>query len=332
MAYDFDISIVIPAYKSRDYITECLESVEAQKNAPRVECIVVDDHGCDGTNELTQEFMDAHSGSAISYKHIVLPCNKGVSIAKNNGILAATGEYLYFLDSDDTIYENCLESLWAETIKHPGVDLVSAGISASGWATLQSQDYDVTGAPAKLWIEGGREVNSMMLNKKKTSKIVTNMLVRHEILTANSILFAEGFIHEDDLFNFMLAKYAETYAIVPFDTYFYRYHGGSIMTSMATISYFPKLTDWMSARCGGEYQSNEVRHLFRLIYGKVSKKSTGLTVKDFSQSLKNLEAAATTRKERAGIRLLRLSPMPPFMRRIHGLRIPKKLVGKISNR
>lgn len=330
MEYNFDISVIIPAYKSHEYITECLESVEAQKNDLRVECIVVDDHGCDGTLELTQKFMAAHADSATSYKHILHPCNKGVSVARNEGILAATGKYIFFLDSDDSIFENCLSSLWAETVKHPGVDIVSAGVSASGWVNLQTQDYAVTGAPAKLWLDNSKEINFMMLVKKKTSKTIWNMLVRHELITSHSLFFAEGYIHEDDLFNFMLAKYVKTYAIVPFNTYMYRHHGGSIMTSVTTAAYFPKVALWLSEHCDGEFCSNEVRCVFRFIFNHVSDKETGLKVKDFRQSLKNLEAAATTRKERAGIRLLRLSPMPSCMRHIHGLHIPKKLVGPLQ--
>lgn len=332
MANDFDISIIIPAYKSRDYIIECLESVDAQRNIPRVQCIIVDDCGNDGTKELTRAFVASHADSEVRFSHIELPCNKGVSIAKNTGIQAASGTYLYFLDSDDRILEGCLEELWAETLKHPGVDMVSAGIQAKGWINLQTQDYDVTGAPAKLWVDDRKELNHMMLTKKKTSKIVTNMLIRKAVLDEHSIRFAEGFIHEDDLLNFELSKYVETYAIVPHDTYFYRYHGGSIMTSVTTAAYFPKLTDWMSERCGGDFCSNEVRYLFRFIFRQVSDRNSGLRVKDFKRSLKNLEAKATTAKEKAGIRLLRLSPLPSCMRHIHGLRLPKKLVGPVLAR
>lgn len=329
MANDFDISIIIPAYKSRDYIIECLESVDAQRNIPRVQCIIVDDCGNDGTKELTRAFVASHADSEVRFSHIELPCNKGVSIAKNTGIDAATGEYLYFLDSDDRILPGCLEDLWSEVRKHPGVDMVSAGIQAKGWGDLQTQDYDVTGAPEILWTDDRAEINYMLLTKRKTSKIVTNTLFRRALLSEHSIRFAEGFIHEDDLLNFELSKYVSSFAIVPHDTYFYRYHGGSIMTSVTNATWMPRLTDWMSERCGGDFCRNEVRYLFRFIFRLISDSTTGLKVKQFRRSLKNLAAKATTAKERAGILILLYSPLPSCMRHIHGLRLPKKLVGPV---
>lgn len=329
MTNEFDISIIIPAYKSRDYIIECLESVDGQKNIPRVQCIVVDDCGNDGTKELTRDFIASHTGSAVSFSQIALPCNKGVSIAKNTGIAAATGEYLYFLDSDDRILPNCLEDMWAEVRKHPGVDMVSAGIQAKDWINLQAMDYDVTGAPEILWTDDRAEVNYMLLTKKKTSMIVTNTLFRRALLSEHSIRFAEGFIHEDDLLNFELSKYVSSFAIVPHDTYYYRYHGGSIMTSVASAAWLPKIIEWMSERCGGEFCSNEVRCLFQFIFRRICDKNSGLKVKDFKSSLKNLAAKATSTRERAGILILLYSPLPSRMRHIHGLRLPKKLVGLV---
>ena len=94
------VSIIIPAYNQEQFVTQAVDSALAQ-TYPNVEVIVIDDGSTDGTRDVL-----ANYGKKIKYIH---QQNKGLAGARNTGILAAQGDYLLFLDSDDIIPPSKLE-------------------------------------------------------------------------------------------------------------------------------------------------------------------------------------------------------------------------------
>ena len=108
----YRISIVVPIYNVEPYILECLESVANQKNANGIECILVDDCGKDKSMEIAEQFVCSYNGP-IHFSVIHHEKNMGLSAARNCGTKVAQGEYIFFLDSDDTIVPNCMELLWS---------------------------------------------------------------------------------------------------------------------------------------------------------------------------------------------------------------------------
>lgn len=92
---DPKISVIIPAYNAKRFITEAIDSVLAQ-TIPAYEIIVVDDGSTDGTSEFVRE----RYGNTVK---IVWQENKGQGAARNTGIQAATGNILQFLDADDLL-------------------------------------------------------------------------------------------------------------------------------------------------------------------------------------------------------------------------------------
>lgn len=86
------VSVIIPAYNSAQFITECLQSVAGQKGGIPLEIIVVDDGSSDDTREKVRVFGGVR---------LLEQGNAGPSAARNRGIAAASGEFIAFLDSDD---------------------------------------------------------------------------------------------------------------------------------------------------------------------------------------------------------------------------------------
>ena len=94
------ISVIIPVYKAANYILRCLESVVAQEcDAFSIECILVDDCSPDKSMDITKGFIDQYKGS-VSFCIISNTENQGPSVARNNGLMIAKGDYVFFLDSD----------------------------------------------------------------------------------------------------------------------------------------------------------------------------------------------------------------------------------------
>ena len=118
------VSIIIPIYNVAPYVEQCLQSVMHQTMTAGVECILVDDCGQDNSMELVEQML-AREGysvcsdgtlisnhSPLTFQILHHEHNRGLSAARNTGIEAARGEYLYFLDSDDWIEESAFNDLY----------------------------------------------------------------------------------------------------------------------------------------------------------------------------------------------------------------------------
>ena len=115
-----EITVVMPVYKVEKYVSECLDSIINQ-TFDCFECIIIDDCSPDNSMRLIEEKLAGYKGN-ISFRIVRNERNEGVSAARNKGIELSRGGYLFFIDSDDMLYENCLEKLWEETKRHPGID------------------------------------------------------------------------------------------------------------------------------------------------------------------------------------------------------------------
>jgi glycosyltransferase involved in cell wall biosynthesis len=109
------VSVVVPAYNSGPYISECLESIASQRGAFETEIIVVDDGSTDDTRERVRQF-----GSVRLFEQR----NAGPSAARNRGIAESRGSLVAFLDSDDLWTEDKLAIQTAIFVRHPAVGLV----------------------------------------------------------------------------------------------------------------------------------------------------------------------------------------------------------------
>ena len=234
MTYYPDISIIIPVYNVAEYITECLQSVMRQTYKGAIECILVDDCGMDDSIAIAEKLIAEYTGydsakngepiekSKISFKILHHDHNRGLSAARNTGTDAATGEYIYYLDSDDYISDDCLEVL-AEPLKEKEYDMVVGDYEIDGKSEF---DY-----PALLEVEGevvGGELIESIL-QRRIYVMVWNKLYSLTYLNDNHSRFVEGLIHEDEVFTFVITKTIRSAYIVHKKTYFYRVRQSSIM-------------------------------------------------------------------------------------------------------
>lgn len=213
------VSIIIPVYNVASYIEACLESVFGQTYTD-IEVILVDDCGSDNSMEVAIRVIAA-VGWQNKVKLIRHAHNRGLSAARNSGIQASTGEYLYFLDSDDTISLDCIASL-AAPLEKKKVDFVIG-------------DYKMVGTdkkyPPLLLQEGCIEGNENILSAYTSGKwymMAVNKLINKRFVLDNQLFFKEGLLHEDELWSFMLACCAQSMYVVQGKTYFYYIRKGSI--------------------------------------------------------------------------------------------------------
>ena len=215
------ITLVIPVYNVEPYIADCLQSVMRQTYTGPLECILVDDCGTDNSIAVAEKLIAEYDGP-IGFKVLHHDHNRGLSAARNTGMDAAKGDYVYFLDSDDWISDDCIEKLTAP-LQDGDLDIVVGGFVTVGGPqivlpkTLDEGKYYETGITRTFCNYG---VYVMAVNK----------LYRKEFMLKNQLSFEEGKIHEDEILAFELCCIDKSFYVIKSDTYFYRIRDNSIMT------------------------------------------------------------------------------------------------------
>lgn len=214
------ITIVIPVYNVAPYVGDCIRSVMCQTWQGGLECIFVDDCGTDDSMEVVHRMIQDYHGQ-IEFKIVGHAQNRGLSAARNTGISAATGDYIYFLDSDDEITPDCMEAL-VRPLEQERYDVAIA-------------DYRVVGSgmpqiPLKISeyhpLRGTEVLHAY--RRKDWYMMAVNKLYRTGFLNQHNLRFREGIIHEDELWSFQIACMAKSMAAVRQETYIYKLREGSI--------------------------------------------------------------------------------------------------------
>ena len=100
------ISVIVPVYKVEKYLAECLDSI-CRQTYKNIEVICVNDGSPDNCAEILQNYAACDSRITV-----ITQKNQGLSASRNNALLKAAGEYVTFVDSDDTIAPEMIEELF----------------------------------------------------------------------------------------------------------------------------------------------------------------------------------------------------------------------------
>ena len=223
------VSIIIPVYNVEHYIEECLQSVANQTMTEGIECIIVDDCGQDNSAAIAKYFIDSYQGD-ILFTFLQREKNGGLSAARNTGIEAAMGEYVYFLDSDDYLVPSAIETLMSIADRNGGVDLLPAL-----YITNAGHHMDQFGSHSfPEFSDNQKLIKRALLDYDRIPVTAANRLIRRQLIIDNELWFKEGIIHEDNYWTFFLAKHVRRMAFCPEKLYFYRETPGSITKSKNT--------------------------------------------------------------------------------------------------
>ena len=182
-------SIIIPVYNVKEYLEKCLESVLSQ-SFEDFECILIDDGSKDGSSELCDKL--AAQDSRI---HVVHKENEGVAIARNTGIRMAAGDFLMFLDSDDTFSLDLLE-MSASKLKQTNSDILVFGyqrVKDNGMSIYQSLPEENCSITSLL--NDGYDLSFLLWNKIYAKKLFDGI----DLERLKGITFSEDSILTIDL-------------------------------------------------------------------------------------------------------------------------------------
>lgn len=219
------ISFIVPVYNAAPYLEECLHSLlEQDIPASEYEIICVNDGSTDGSDAILRSFAAAHPNLIPIHQK-----NSGVATARNVGLAAAKGAYIWFVDADDFIRPNVLAQLHA-VLSETGCDQLVVG----GYQF----DQDATENPWGLLLE-----ENLPDNVPGPGAVVWRSLIRREFLMAHSVAFRHPELThgEDGQFMFELSLENPACTEIPDTVYFYRIRSGSAETSADVESLRKKL-------------------------------------------------------------------------------------------
>ena len=167
------ISVIVPVYKAENYLEICVNSILSQ-TYKNIEVILVNDGSPDGSGILCGKLAERDNRVRVIHKE-----NGGAASARNAGIDAARGEFVAFVDSDDTIDADMYKQLY-KRITESGADICQCGYKAiyDGYKHVISAPNELMVAPGQVW-------ESLLTNYLYTVKVYMihwNKLIRASLL------------------------------------------------------------------------------------------------------------------------------------------------------
>lgn len=215
------LSIIIPFYNVEQYIAQCLESVYRQDiPEEEYEVICVDDCSPDNSIAIVEDYAKGHSNLVIVRNKF----NRKLGGARNAGMEVAKGEYIWFVDSDDFIEENCAGKLLSE-MENEDLDMLHFNHTIYPDSVVTSQVCNPVHSKVMTGVDMLFSQDFIWYNELVTAWC---KLYKKKFLLDNNILFAEHMMFEDNDYAILAFANALRVKHVAFDAYHYRYNPQSI--------------------------------------------------------------------------------------------------------
>lgn len=240
------ISVIVPVYNAERFLTECIESVLKQ-SYKSLELLLIDDGSEDNSLSICKEYEEKDDRIRV-FSNI----NHGVSYTRNYGIKESKGDFICFLDSDDILARDFLDTLVLEMFECDNID-----VNFSGYNLL----YDDKVIQRQNRIESGvydyDDLSNILIDDGTLSGIlfgsVCGTLYRKEVINKYQIFFDENIKkNEDGLFNLELLPHIQNMKVSSYKGYLYRqWKASSNKAKTFNISNeLDKATVAISKRCG----------------------------------------------------------------------------------
>lgn len=210
------ISVIIPVYNASSYIKQCIESVLAQ-TYKNWELIVIDDGSQDDSLKIITDLKN--SDSRIQVKH---QKNSGAGQARNAGIQIATGDYVVFLDSDDTIKNNYFELLSKKNEEIVFIDVIQVDEQHRLLKKECLSDYR-------------NKSKDEIIRSQMTGKFLwggVRKAVKLDLIKRLDINFGKEQVGEEAVYSFRLLYHAHSYSFIDCSVYEYVNRKGSLSSIM----------------------------------------------------------------------------------------------------
>lgn len=214
------LSIIIPVYNVEIYLSHCLESILNQIQTD-IEIILIDDGSPDNCPAMCDEYSNKYSFIKVIHKD-----NEGLSCARNTGLDIASGEYIWFVDSDDFLVDGAIHTVLHSISNNKSVEVFSSGLiwfyESTGKSIPEKMDYGrIFNGNGEYLFKGGKPGASQ------------RFISQRDFLLNNNLYFQPGLLHEDGVWGYTMLYLASTVKVIDIPIYVYRIrNSGSIMSSI----------------------------------------------------------------------------------------------------
>lgn len=195
--YEYQFSVIIPVYNAEEYVERAINSALSQENIS-LQVIVINDGSTDRSGEICESFL-----KHINYVYFCQN-NMGQSAARNKGLKESNGKYIFFLDADDFLTDNCLQHTY-ERMENSNLDVL--GIDS----VEENGNGHVIKMPVPLVINDGEVISGEKYMKRfgfHVSVTPWQYVFRRSFLIGGNFLFRTGYFHEDCEFTAHYFPYA----------------------------------------------------------------------------------------------------------------------------
>ena len=227
------VSVIVPVYNGEQYLRECINSI-CNQSYKELEIIIINDGSNDNTSKIARQIKN-EDNRVIYVEHE----NKGVSYSRNKGLDLATGEYIVFVDCDDTIEKGYIELLFNQISKN-NLDIVSCGYTdISIYGTIKLNDFYM----GNSILNKDEFINNIF---KGIGGTLWGKIFKAEIINKNKIRLKNNiFMCEDMLFVLQYAMKSKVFGAIEESLYNYNRKNENSVSSKINFKYFNNLVDVM---------------------------------------------------------------------------------------
>lgn len=213
------ISLIVPVYNTEQYLKKCVDSIKAQ-SFKNLEILLIDD----GSEKDCADLCDFLAGTDPRIR-VIHQKNRGLSGARNRGLDECTGEWVLFVDSDDTISANCCRHTLVNGLENAADAVVFGYRRIFDSEEIKADLHGRTALPdeSRVWT---RDEVMLSLLDNRFGNFAWNRLCRRELY--QNVRFPEGRLYEDIGTTWRLMENAQKVSYLKEDLYEYRQHSGTI--------------------------------------------------------------------------------------------------------
>ena len=228
------ISIIIPVYNSARFLDQCILSV-VEQSYKDWECILVDDGSTDDSRAICEKWAE-RDDRLLAYHQK----NQGVSAARNHGIENSRGDYICFLDADDSLDSSFLETMISRADK--------ADLIVSGQLRITEDGGVITSEPKGTFLfDLSKENTGLFLDLERKFLLFAphEKLYKSSIIQAHGIRFPEKCSYGEDLiFNFKYLGHVKAISTIAIAKYHYRVHDGTLSFAFRPNQFEEDYSQW----------------------------------------------------------------------------------------
>lgn len=220
------ITIAIPLFNSEKYIRQCLISVLAQTYQD-IEVLIVNDCSTDNSIGVINTIIAETPHNPIQIRVVNQDKNQGVAMARNRAIMEAKGDYIYFMDSDDSITHDCIEKLYNAVIQHHS-NFAVGSICYCNEANYNNKKNDSYEKAIITTNEDFFRYKYAYTSHTMFGFSIFNTLFNIDFIRKNKLFFRPLRRGEDHIFFLEMMPKIKSCIILPDITYYYLQRAGSL--------------------------------------------------------------------------------------------------------